>query len=83
MLLHTLYEQAVKRGIKVYDEYAVTRLAAEDDRCHGVIAYDMKRGRFETLGLEVLRIRHGRLRPDVSQLDQCVDQHRQRHRHGA
>jgi succinate dehydrogenase / fumarate reductase, flavoprotein subunit len=47
ILLHTLYEQIVKRGIKVYDEMAVTRLAVEDGRCHGVIAYDMKHGRFE------------------------------------
>jgi len=47
VLLHTLYEQAVKRGIKVYDEFAVTGLAVRDDRCHGLIAYDLKRGRFE------------------------------------
>lgn len=48
VLLHTVYEQAVKRGVKVYDERAVTRLAVEDGRCHGLIAYDLKHGRFET-----------------------------------
>ena len=48
VLLHTLYEQAVRRGIKIYDEQAVTRLVVEDGRCHGVIAYDMKQGRFQS-----------------------------------
>jgi len=45
VLLHTLYEQALKRGIKVYDERVVTRLAVDEDRCHGVIAYDLRHGR--------------------------------------
>ena len=35
VLLHTLYEQAVRRGITVYDERAVTRLVVDDGRCHG------------------------------------------------
>ncbi|MFC7154342.1 FAD-binding protein [Halomarina halobia] len=50
-LLHTMYEQVVKRGIRVYDEHYVTRLAVtdhenpEDRRCHGVVGYDIKTGR--------------------------------------
>jgi succinate dehydrogenase / fumarate reductase flavoprotein subunit len=47
VLLHTLYEQAVRRGIRVYDECAATCLAVEDGRCHGLVAYDLKRGRLE------------------------------------
>jgi succinate dehydrogenase / fumarate reductase flavoprotein subunit len=49
-LLHTMYEQVVKRGIRVYDEHYVTRLAVTDHedpeqrRCHGVVAYDIKTG---------------------------------------
>ncbi|PSQ40874.1 succinate dehydrogenase, partial [Halobacteriales archaeon SW_5_68_122] len=49
-LLHTMYEQVVKRGIEVYDEFYVSRLAVTDheepaDRdCHGVVAYDIKSG---------------------------------------
>lgn len=52
-LLHVLYQQVVKRGITVYDEWYVTRLAVTDDpdptdrTCHGVIAYDIASG---TLG---------------------------------
>jgi succinate dehydrogenase / fumarate reductase flavoprotein subunit len=50
VLLHTLYEQAVKRKIKVYDERIVTRLAVEEGRCHGLVAYNLQTGRFEQFG---------------------------------
>jgi len=49
-LLHTMYEQLVKRGIEVYDEWYVTRLAVsdepepEDRSCHGVVGYDIQSG---------------------------------------
>ncbi|RBI64052.1 succinate dehydrogenase [halophilic archaeon] len=52
-LLHTMYEQLVKRGITVYDEWYVSRLAVtdhddpEDRDCHGVVAYDIKSGNVE------------------------------------
>jgi succinate dehydrogenase / fumarate reductase flavoprotein subunit len=45
-----MYEQVVKRGIKVYDEFYVSRLAVtdhddpEDRECHGCVAYDIKSG---------------------------------------
>jgi succinate dehydrogenase / fumarate reductase flavoprotein subunit len=48
VLLHTLYEQLVRQGVKVYDERAVTRIAVDDGRCHGLVAYNLKQGRFET-----------------------------------
>ncbi|PSQ23491.1 succinate dehydrogenase [Halobacteriales archaeon QS_9_67_15] len=46
-LLHTMYEQVVKRGITVYEEWYVLDLAVtdhddvEDRECHGVVAYDI------------------------------------------
>ncbi|MFB6125203.1 MAG: FAD-binding protein [Halanaeroarchaeum sp.] len=49
-LLHTLYEQVVKRGIEVYQEWFVTRLAVTDEddpserTAHGFVAIDMKTG---------------------------------------
>ncbi|QGN06902.1 FAD-binding protein [Halorhabdus sp. CBA1104] len=52
-LLHTMYEQVVKRGIEVYEEWYVTDLAVtdeddpEDRTCHGVAAYDIKTGAVE------------------------------------
>ncbi len=55
-LLHTMYEQVVKRGIKVYDEFYVMDLAVtdepdpEDRECHGCVAYDIKSG--DVVGFE-------------------------------
>ncbi len=52
-LLHVLYEQVVKRGIQVYDEWYVSRLAVSDEpdpndrTCHGVVAYDVQSGAVE------------------------------------
>ncbi|EMA45766.1 FAD-binding protein [Halococcus saccharolyticus] len=52
-LLHTMYEQVVKRGIQVYDEWYVTQLAVTDHDdpeervCHGAIAYDVQTGEVE------------------------------------
>ncbi|WP_336364021.1 FAD-binding protein [Halalkalicoccus salilacus] len=49
-LLHTLYQQVVKRGIEVYDEWYVTRLAVTEDpdpekrECHGIVAFDVQTG---------------------------------------
>ncbi|MDY6817388.1 MAG: FAD-binding protein [Halobacteriales archaeon] len=52
-LLHTLYEQLVKRGIEVYDEWYVTNLAVtdhddpEERECHGIAAIDIQTGDIE------------------------------------
>ncbi|SEQ42281.1 FAD-binding protein [Natrinema salaciae] len=52
-LLHTMYEQVVKRGIQVYDEWYVMNLATTDEpdpndrECHGVVAYDVQSGKIE------------------------------------
>ncbi|ELZ23957.1 FAD-binding protein [Natrinema limicola] len=52
-LLHTMYEQVVKRGIQVYDEWYVMDLATTDEddpndrECHGVVAYDVQSGQIE------------------------------------
>ena len=49
-LLHTMYEQVVKRGVTVYDEFYVMDLAVtdhpdpEERECHGCIAYNIKSG---------------------------------------
>jgi len=49
-MLHTMYQQVVKRGIEVYEEWYVTRLAVTDEddpserECHGCVGYDIKTG---------------------------------------
>ncbi|PSP25925.1 succinate dehydrogenase [Halobacteriales archaeon QH_10_67_22] len=52
-LLHTMYEQVVKRGIEVYEEWYVLDVAVtdhddvEDRSCHGIVAYDIASGEIE------------------------------------
>ena len=43
-ILHVLYEQALKYGLNVYEEWFVTDLIIEDGRCVGVVALDIKTG---------------------------------------
>jgi succinate dehydrogenase / fumarate reductase flavoprotein subunit len=49
-LLHTLYEQIVKRNIPVLYERFVTKLAVKAGRCAGVVAMNLHSGEFETFG---------------------------------
>ena len=48
-LLHVLYEQSLKLGLNVYEEWFVTKLILEDGMCKGVIAYDIKSGELHTI----------------------------------
>lgn len=41
VILHTLFEQSIKRRIKFYDEWLVTRLVVREGRCQGVVAFDL------------------------------------------
>ena len=54
VILHTLYEQCLKRGIKVYEEWFLTRLAMNDDRAAGVVAIDIRDGRLHELGAKAV-----------------------------
>ncbi|MGZ5423342.1 MAG: FAD-dependent oxidoreductase [Candidatus Aminicenantales bacterium] len=44
ILLHTLYEQAVRRNITFFDEWLVTDIIVRDRRLVGLIAYDLAGG---------------------------------------
>ncbi len=44
VLLNTLYERAVSKGVRVYPEWFVVDLVARDGQCHGVIAFDLLKG---------------------------------------
>src|SRR6476659_5740359 len=50
VLIQVLYEQLVKREIYVYDEYFAWQLVVDDDRCQGVIAWDLLNGGLKTIG---------------------------------
>jgi len=43
-LLHTMYEQSLRNGIRVYSEWLVTRLIVNEGRCAGVVGYNIASG---------------------------------------
>ncbi len=49
VLIQVLYEQLVKRGIKVYEEYFAWKLVEDGGRCQGVVAWDLLRGGLKAL----------------------------------
>ena len=59
VLVHVLYEQVMKREIKVYEEYFVWKLAVDDDRCQGVIAWNLIDGGLATLGAKTVILATG------------------------
>jgi succinate dehydrogenase/fumarate reductase flavoprotein subunit len=48
-LVHLLYEQLVKHGIPIYDEWFVSKLVVEDGSARGIIAIELKTGKLHRL----------------------------------
>jgi succinate dehydrogenase / fumarate reductase flavoprotein subunit len=46
-LLHTMYEQALKKEIKFYNEWLITRLVVDKGKCCGVTGYNIANGDME------------------------------------
>jgi succinate dehydrogenase / fumarate reductase flavoprotein subunit len=44
VILHTLFEQSVRRRIEFYSEALVTKLVVEDGRCIGLVIFDLATG---------------------------------------
>jgi succinate dehydrogenase/fumarate reductase flavoprotein subunit len=49
VILHTLWEQLERFGVKVYEEYFCTALAIEDGIGSGIVAYNMRNGELELI----------------------------------
>jgi succinate dehydrogenase / fumarate reductase flavoprotein subunit len=58
-ILHTLNEQAVKHGIKVYNEWAALSLSIDDGLCHGLVALNMQTGEMAAFGADAVIIATG------------------------
>lgn len=50
VLLHTLYEQALQRGIRFYEEHQVVDLVVDEGACRGLVTYSLRTGTFEAMG---------------------------------
>jgi len=45
VILHTLFEQSIRKQVKFYDEWLVTQLVIREGKCLGVVIYDLTTGR--------------------------------------
>jgi succinate dehydrogenase / fumarate reductase, flavoprotein subunit len=59
VLIHVLYEQVMKRDILVYEEFFAWQLVINDDRCQGVIAWDLLNGGLKTIGAKTVILATG------------------------
>jgi succinate dehydrogenase / fumarate reductase, flavoprotein subunit len=59
VLVHVLYEQVMKRDLKVYEEYFVWKLVVDDDRCQGVIAWNLLDGGLTSIGAKTVILTTG------------------------
>jgi succinate dehydrogenase/fumarate reductase flavoprotein subunit len=59
VLVHVLYEQVMKRAIPAYEEFFAWKLVIDDDRCQGVIAWDILNGGLKTIGAKTVILATG------------------------
>jgi succinate dehydrogenase / fumarate reductase flavoprotein subunit len=59
VLIHVLYEQVMKRNIETYEEFFVWKLVVDDDRCQGVIAWDLLDGGLKAIGAKTVILATG------------------------
>jgi succinate dehydrogenase / fumarate reductase flavoprotein subunit len=59
VLIHVLYEQVMKRDLNVYEEFFAWKLVIDDDRCQGVIAWDLLNGGLKTIGAKTVILATG------------------------
>jgi succinate dehydrogenase / fumarate reductase flavoprotein subunit len=59
VLVHVLYEQVMKREIFTYEELFAWKLVVDDDRCQGVIAWDLLNGGLKTIAAKTVILATG------------------------
>src|SRR5689334_1411310 len=59
VLIHVLYEQVMKRDIPTYEEFFAWKLVLNDDRCQGVIAWDLIDGGVKSIGAKTVILATG------------------------
>ena len=53
-LLHVLYEQLIKHGSRVYEEWFVTDLIVDEGMCKGCVAMDIRTGQLHVLAAKAV-----------------------------
>ncbi len=54
VILDTMYEQCLNRGVRFYSEFYILSIAIEADRYRGVIAYELATGEIHTFQAKVI-----------------------------
>jgi succinate dehydrogenase / fumarate reductase, flavoprotein subunit len=59
VLVQVLYEQVCKRDVPVYEEFFAWQLVLDEDRCQGVICWDLLHGGLKTIGAKTVILATG------------------------
>ncbi len=59
VVLHTLYEQSLKRGVRTYPEWHLLELICGNGRVAGAVVYDLARARLEVMRAKVIILATG------------------------
>jgi len=59
MILHTLYQQCLRREVRFFDEFQVVDLLIDGDRCAGVVAWDLQSGELCTFPAKAVLLATG------------------------
>ncbi len=59
VLVHVLYEQMMRRELQTYEEFFAWKLVVDDDRCQGVIAWDLLNGGLKSIGAKAVILATG------------------------
>ena len=59
VILDTLWEQSLQRGIEFFDEFQILSLIVHDRRCCGVVAYELATGKLHTFHCKALLLATG------------------------
>ncbi|MFL5941183.1 MAG: FAD-binding protein [Gaiellaceae bacterium] len=59
VLVHVLYEQVMKRDLRVYEEFFVWKLVEHEGRCQGAIAWNLLDGGIATIGAKTVILATG------------------------
>jgi len=59
MILHTLYQQCLRRGVTFFDEFLVVDVWVHEGSCAGVLAWDVRRGRLHAVRAKAVLLATG------------------------
>jgi succinate dehydrogenase / fumarate reductase flavoprotein subunit len=59
MILHTLYQQCLRRGVRFLEEFLAVDVWVEDGACSGLLAWDIRRGELHALRAKAVLLATG------------------------